>query len=317
MPFTFQPLEITRQGDELELRGRVLTGAYFGPESAIVRSKTGEERGTHIHSHGMEYPTGWPVLPEHDKTILILRIPAPPDGFEIALLTGIGAVAQSPERIDITHALDEPGFWAMQLALRFTSEDVDDPAFEWLGVGPDAANEWYESRVHNHILAGRWPYVRMSLPESRYIELEMAGGVEYQDRVWIGQLSGSQRVLLGYHSGHFSLPALRVDEVSWIAKETEFGASNLLWLSTAYLEDGAGQLSLAESLVSHVPGLLRGKEAVMGEALLRNLAVDGLSWTPDPSLGWVNNWQYSQRNPTSRLSVLGPPDFAYIRQFFP
>ena len=46
MPFTFQPLEITRQGDELELRGRVLTGAYFGPETAVVRSKNGRRTFT-------------------------------------------------------------------------------------------------------------------------------------------------------------------------------------------------------------------------------------------------------------------------------
>jgi len=317
MPFTFQPFEIKRQGGELELRGRLLTGAYFGPEAAVVRSEAGHELATHIHSHGMEYPEGWPVLPEHSRTVLVLRIPALPAGFELALLTGVGAVAQATQRIDITQVLDEPEFWAMQAALHCMSEGVDDPAAEWLGVRPDAANDWYESRVNSHILAGRWPYLRVSLPESRYIELEMAGGVEYQDRVWIGQLSGSQRVLMGYHSGHFSLPALRAAEVSWIARSTEFGASNLLWLSTAYLEDATELLSLAESLVSHVPGLLYGKEGAMSQALLSNLVVDGLSWTPDPGLGWVNNWSYSQRNPQSRLTVLKPRDFTYIRPFFP
>lgn len=62
MPFTFRPLTVTRQGSELELRGRLLTGAYFGPQAAIVRSTSGQERATHIHSHGMECRVPGPGL---------------------------------------------------------------------------------------------------------------------------------------------------------------------------------------------------------------------------------------------------------------
>jgi hypothetical protein len=203
----------------------------------------------------------------------------------------------------------------LQATLHFT-EEVDDPGAEWLGVQVDAANEWYESHVERYILAGRWPYVRVSLPGSRYVELEMAGGVEYQDRFWIGQVSGSRRVLMGYHSGHFSLPAFRANEVAGIAADTEYAASNLLWLSAAYLEAGADPTSLAESLVARVPGLLPGKEAAMSRAVLESLAVEGLSWTLDPERGWINNGKYSQRNPESRLSVLTLADFSYIRESF-
>jgi hypothetical protein len=75
-------------------------------------------------------------------------------------------------------------------------------------------------------------------------------------------LSSVQRVVRSTRrrSGHFSLPAFRVDEVAGIAAETEYAASNLLWLSAAYLEEAA-PTSRAESLVARVPGLLRGKEA--------------------------------------------------------
>lgn len=316
MPFTFEPMETRREGDELVLRGRVVSGAYFGPESALLRSPDGLEYLTHIHSHGMEYPEGWPVLPEHRKTVLILRIPVPPADFRISLLTGVGSVESAINRLDISDALSEPAFWAMQLSLHFSNEEVDDPGLEWLGVTAESADEWYATRIQSHIDRGTWPYVRVTLPSSRYIELEMAGGVEYQDRIWIGHLSGSYRVLLGYHSGHFSFPALRVSEVAWLAGLTDFSASNLLWLAGAYLEEGVYPIELASRLTSRVPGISAGMAPIMAEALLQNLAVEGLKWVPDQSLGWVNNWIYSQRNTASPLSILKPPDFAFIRQFF-
>ena len=317
MPFTFQPLQVKREGSELELRGRLLTGAYFGPELVVVRSKDGNELDRNILGHSMEYPDDWPVLPEHSNTILILHIHAVPPDFEPALLTGVGSVAPGTERIDITDALVEPEFWAMQANLHFASEDVDDPGLEWLGVESDSANDWYESRIKSHILVGRWPYVRVALPSSRFIELEMACDVEYQDRIWIGQQTETHRVLLGYHSGHFSLPALRATELSLIATETDFGASNLLWLSATYLDKSADFLALTERFVSQVPGLLRSKRAAMSETILNNMVVEDLQWTHDPSIGWINNWRYSQRNPASGMSILKPEDFAYIQQFFP
>jgi len=154
------------------------------------------------------------------------------------------------------------------------------------------------------------------LPDFRYLELEMARGVEYQDRVWIGHISGSDRELLGYHSGHFSLPALRTEEASWFATQTKFAPSGLLWLSAAYLEGEEYLLALAEECAWRVPGLRRGRKTAMAKALLKNVAVEGLSWTFDSTLGWVNNWRYSQRNPKSALSILKPDGFTYIREFF-
>jgi hypothetical protein len=260
MPFTFQPVQIKRHGNELEVRGRVLTGAYYGPEAVVLRSKAGDELVAHIHSHSIEFPEGWPVVPEHRMTVLILEVSAVPPDFEVASLTGIGAVGPARERIDITDALVEPQFWAMQAVLHFTSDDVDDPCLEWLGVHSDDANQWYEARINSHLLAGRWPYIRVSLPSSRYIELELAGGVEYQDRVWIGRESGTKKVLLGYHSGHFSLPALRREEVAWVAAETAFAASNLLWLSATYMDQWVDSQAFTERLARVSPAFCRPRD---------------------------------------------------------
>jgi hypothetical protein len=316
MPFTFEALETIPDGNELVLRGRVVSGAYFGPESAVVRSADGEEISTHIHSHRMEYPEGWPVLPEHGQTVLVLRIPLPAREIKITALIGQGVVDSATERLDISHVLGEPEFWAMQLDLHCMSEEVEEPGLEWLGVNQQEAADWYETQIQAPINRGIWPYIRVLLPSFRYIELEMAGGIEYQDRIWIGNLDGDQRVLLGYHSGHFSLPALRLEEVSYLAELTHGEAANLLWLSAAYLENGADPLALATRLASGVPGLLKGKDAVMARALLQRIGVDGLTWVNDPARGWINNSAHSQRNPESHLCTLKQKDFEYIRQFF-
>ncbi|KQV81132.1 hypothetical protein [Rhizobacter sp. Root1221] len=180
MPFTFEALETTPDGDELVLRGRVVSGAYFGPESAVVRFADGEEISTHVHSHRIEHPEGWPVLPEHRETVLILRIPLPANELRITTLIGLGAISRAKARIDISHVLDEPEFWAMQLDLHCTSEEVEEPGLEWLGITQRDAADWYETQIQEPINQGVWPYIRVLLPSSRYIELEMAGGIEYQ-----------------------------------------------------------------------------------------------------------------------------------------
>jgi hypothetical protein len=177
--------------------------------------------------------------------------------------------------------------------------------------------QWYETRIHSHVLAGTWPYVRVVLPSARYIELEMAEGVEYQDRIWIGDQSDKQRVLLGYHSGHFSLPALRPEEVRWLAEATHADVSNLLWLTATYLEEGADLLALANALASKLPGILPGKAGTVAQVLHSNQEIADLKWVRDMELGWINNWIYSQRNPSSLLSNLDKEGFAYIRSFFP
>ena len=84
----------------------------------------------------------------------------------------------------------------------------------------------------------------------------------------------------------------------------------------AYLETEADSQPLVERLVLGVPGLLPGKEAALAEAVVQNRAGGGVNWLWDETFGWINDGPYSQRNPTSPLSILKDADFAYIGQFF-
>jgi hypothetical protein len=289
VPFQFQPLQVVRRGNEVELRGRLQSGAYFGPEYVIVRSRAGEQQTTQILSHALEFTQGWPVLPEHRETILILRIPAIQSDFEIFELTGIGTVAPGQDRIDVTKVLEEPEFWVTQGLTP-----------EWFGLEGDAVEEWFMRRIYDHIEVERWPYVRVELPNSRTIELEMAGGAEHQDRVWIVG-SGNRRVLLGYESGHFSRPGLRIKEVCWLAEQTELAVSNLLWLQFAYFDDSTDVAPLIEKLVARIPGLLPSMRGAVCHDLHDKMTGEGPAWTLDPKLGWINNGDYSQRNPASTM----------------
>ena len=316
MPFIFKAIEATREDDEFVLRGRILSGAFFGPEAIVMRSPDGTEFAAHVRQHGMESPEGWPVVAQHRETTLILRTPLPPAGFEVVEVEGVGVIAQASERIDLSSMLSEPEFWAVQLELRCELEDIEDPGLEWLGVTQLEVSDWYAKRIQEPIERGVWPYLRVAVSPSKYIELEMAGGVEHQDRIWIGDPSASARALLGYHSGHFSLPALRVEELTHIAELTSWAPVNLLWLSATYLEDDRDIGPLVMRLVSGVPGLASEHREVMAEAFLESLKVNGLKWVDDPTLGWINNWIYSQRNPQSLLCTLKSDDFAYIQRFF-
>ena len=316
MPFIFKTIEATREDGEFVLRGRILSGAFFGPEAIVMRSSDGTEFVAHVRQHGMESPEGWPVVAQHRETTLVLRTPLPPLGFEVVEVEGIGVIAKASERIDMSNILLEPEFWAMHLGQHCESEDIEDPGLEWLGVTQRQVSDWYVERIQDPIERGVWPYLRVAVSSSKYIELEMAGGVEYQDRIWIGDASASARALLGYHSGHFSLPALRVEELTHIAELTGWAPVNLLWLSATYLEEDRDIGPLVMRLVSGVPGLASEHREVMAEAFLEGLKVNGLKWLHDPTLGWINNWIYSQRNPQSLLSTLKSDDFAYIQRFF-
>lgn len=317
MPFAFEPLHSAAEDGALVLRGRLLSGAYFGPENVVLRSETGATFVSKVRSHGIERPVGWPVLPEHDRTVLVLTVDAPPAGFDVRQVEGVGIVAEGAPRVDISDVLAEPAFWATQVAIHCRPQDIDEPGLDWFGIGAEAANAWYDDHVEAHLRRGVWPFIRVDLQDDRYIELEMAGGVEYQDRIWIGQGADHARTMLGYHSGHFSLPALRLAESAWLAEATSHAASGLLWLAATYVDPAARPIALAGRLAANVPGLRAEKRRAYVDALLDGLAVEGVTWTRHDTLGWINDSKYSQRNPRSRLGKLTENGFRRIQSFFP
>jgi len=316
MPFTFETLHAKAAGRTLILRGKLLDGAFFGPENVVLRSARGEAFVSSVQSHEIERPIGWPVLPEHTSTVLVLVVGAPPDGFDVWRVEGVGITDSDAPRVDITEVLAEPAFWVTQVIIHCQPQDTDEPGLEWFGIDAETANAWYGARIEAHLRSGVWPFIRADLPDGRYIELEMACGAEYQDRIWIGHIPEDERTMLGYHSGHFSLPALRLAEAEWLANATSHAASGLIWLAAAYVDRTKRPIELADRLALNVPGLRPESRRAYADALLAGLVVDDVTWTQDSTLGWINNSMYSQRNPDSRLSSLSKGGFRHIQSFF-
>lgn len=143
----------------------------------------------------------------------------------------------------------------------------------------------------------------------------MTAGTALQDQLWLGDAHAS--VLLGYHSGHFSLPALRVAEAAAVAAATRDSVLNLLWLTFVHArpDEAAALHALVARAAATLPGLRVAPQRV-ADALVDRQTSSTLHWWEDPVLGWVNDARYSQRNPASDLSTLRPADHAFIRNWF-
>ena len=159
------------------------------------------------------------------------------------------------------------------------------------------------------------------MDDSRFVELEFAASIEYQDRFWIGQSQVPQRLLLGYHSGHFSLPAFRMEEILWfhdlLGRNPIYRSATLLLMSACFLQEPSGPArQVAIELFSDLPGVKAGVAQSMAKTFLDYLTVPDVCWQRDSDLGWINNGRYSQRNPRSTMSVLSHDDFVSILKYF-
>jgi hypothetical protein len=166
-----------------------------------------------------------------------------------------------------------------------------------------------------------WPIFPLEIDSDRYAEVEWAGGAEYQDRVWIGSRASGNRALLGYYSGHFSLPGLRQNELIWLLGRLEqtsiHPVSGLLLVPMCYLPEPDTQLTeRLASLCARVPGAKKELAGTMAANLVEHQVIPEAIWEHRTGFGWCSNWTYSQRNPESFMSVLSEADFKFIELFF-
>jgi sucrose-6-phosphate hydrolase SacC (GH32 family) len=54
----------------------------------------------------------------------------------------------------------------------------------------------------------------------------------------------------------------------------------------------------------------------MAANVVENLVTPEAMWEHRTGIGWCSNWDYSQRNPESFMSVLSEADFRFIELFF-
>jgi len=315
MPFRLRVSNVVCAESTLEVSGTLLEGTYNGPEWVTLCDKTGEWISAQVLQHGVIRPKSWPVV-AGDGSSLILRISLPRPNFDLdtaQAVVGRGTLSHNERRTDITVALADPAFWAIQMSLHAASDIFPDPLIGW-GFSQEDETRAYQRLLEQHWDAGVWPFVRLPV-NGGLVEIEFATGVEHQERIWLVDSAG-RRVLVGYHSGHFSLPSFRIAEV--IKLQTSLIAhpsAALLLLPGAYMcTDDTLPLDTVTEWVKMVPGIKPDYIPKLVESLLENRVPD-LQWKLDERLGWINNWSYSQRNPDSPMSVLGFDDFRLIHQF--
>jgi hypothetical protein len=316
MPFQMRVAKASDDKRELAVSGQLIGGAYFGPEAVLLCDADGQWFQSVVIQHEIELPKDWPVVPG-DGSTLTLHIRKPSIGFKLdrsQLVKGQGSVILHEKRVDITEWLTAPEFWATWVPLHFDIEELPEPSVAW-GVSTDIVNGHYEL-FRSFWAAETWPYVRFGIPGRGYVEIEFAAGTEHQNRVWVGTANGP-RVLLGYDSGHFSFPAFRVCEVLELAERMDgHPAAPLLLLPGAYLIEGQELPSeIVGGWVEKQPGFRRKYMELVLAELGKNV-VSPLEWRFDEDFGWVNNWPYSQRNPSSTMSILRGEDFRFIQEFF-
>jgi hypothetical protein len=324
MPFQLSISDVEYGKDEVTVTGKLISGAYAGPELITVTGQNGRAANFVITHHGMSKPEGWPVLPEHRSTLLRLSFRIPDPHFRVddsQPVIGRGVVFQNANRIDITAELRDPMFWATWLGFHVTCDEVEEPHEYFWGVSQEAVNDYYRRTFEDYFQSGRSPYLSLQLDDSRYLELESSASVEYQDRFWIGDRATGKRALLGYHSGHFSLPAFRTEEANALASalisRAALKPAGLLPMTGCYRGEGdAWPSDLIKRLAAEVPGIRPGTTTALEAALSQRAFVPSIRWERDAISGWINNSPYSQRNPNSTMSVLTADDFRFIERFF-
>jgi hypothetical protein len=317
MPFKLRVSKVEHSSSEIKVTGELLEGAFRGPESILLCDRSGRWVSSQVIRHGVMLMKDWPVVPG-DGSRLLLYIASPSPDFELDAaqpILGQGNLATNANRLDISNSLSEPAFWMLQLWLHIGSEQLPDPSTAW-GFSQEDATKEYARLFEQRWKTGIWPFVRIPVSGSRYVEIEYAASVEYQTRVWIGEDDGP-RVLLGYDSGHFSFPSLRVEEVLALADRITIHPSlPLLLLPGAYATARDALPADKVTLwLQEVPGIKTDLIALIVAQLLKK-PNPKLQWTCSPPLGWTNNGKYSQRNPESPMSILTRDDFGFIQDFF-
>jgi hypothetical protein len=236
-------------------------------------------------------------------------------------LQGLGNVALRQDSTDLSAALSNPLFWGNFSTLYMVSDSTERPYEEFLGLSQNEVNSYYNDVLSPLMRSVAWPIFPLEIDGDRYVEIEWASGAEFQERAWIGSRETGRRALLGYNSGHFSLPGLRPSELAWILERLENAkahpASGLLLVPMCYLPKPDAQLTeRLTSLCARVPGARVELAGTMAANMVEYRVVPKVNWERRVGFGWCNSSVYSQRNPQSPMSVLSEAGFEFVDQFF-
>jgi hypothetical protein len=129
MPFRLRVSTVVSAQSTLVVSGKLLEGSYSGPEWVMLCDKSGEWISAQILEHEVIRPKNWPVS-AGDGSTLVLHINQPRSNFELnqaQTVIGKGILSQNENRTDISWALIDPAFWAVQMSLHAASDIFPGP----------------------------------------------------------------------------------------------------------------------------------------------------------------------------------------------
>jgi hypothetical protein len=319
MPFKLKIEKYTGTEEKLWIAGKIIGGAYTGPELISVDTKDGRKVTGIVRHESFKFFEGWPVLPEHNTVVKIdvdLNQKIKPGAID-KCLSGTGPIMLNERRIDISAEFNNPQFWYGHLHEILLTEDGEALAKQIFDINYRLADDYNEELLQINCAKGIWPFLRIPVAGDRYMEIEYSEGVEAQIRYWIGS-EAEFRILLGYESSHLSLPGVRLTELKTIMEKLvnpDDAVKVLAWLPCCYLEPD-DDLDEINEVIRRIPGLRKNNGA---DLLCKHLSEHQrfeVVWTNTRLKGWINDWDYSQRNPNSRMSILEHEDYRNIESFF-
>jgi hypothetical protein len=304
--------------EKLRIVGKIISGAYTGPEMVYVETKGGRKVTGIIRHESFSFFEGWPILPGHNTLVKIdidLHEKVKP-GLIDKCLNGTGPIMLNEKRMEISAEFDNPQFWYGHLNEILLNEEGESLAKKIFDLNTRKANDYNEELLQINCAKGIWPFLRIPVDGGDYMEIEYSEGVEPQTRYWIGR-ENHFRILLGYESSHLSLPGIRLAEMKTMLKKvskSEDAVKVMAWLPCCYLEPNDDLNEIIEVL-RKIPGLRKNGAELICNHLSTHQRFE-VVWTNNHQYGWINNWDYSQRNPKSMMSLLDQEDFSNIESFF-
>ena len=224
--------------------------------------------------------------------------------------------------MDRTSFLANPAFWGMYYYDVLGPQPCDvsegaDPVF-----GPSYAQ--ISGLYSDYFVADDppWPYIHVPVTDAYGITIEFGDdGVRYSL-----DLHQSQRLTLGQTGAAPELPAFRWSEIERISDSLKPAAKNpvsqaaclLLLFQATYLTPDDDPLRAEGRLTSAwgQTGIAEGPAIRALAARTMMAARSSVRWRNDPALGWVNDGEYSRRNPHQGVKPYSAAQFAFIQRFF-
>jgi ribulose bisphosphate carboxylase small subunit len=215
-------------------------------------------------------------------------------------------------------------FWAMWYYLQIGTDDQDGSELvqTLFGVSNDDVNQFFLTEIDPDKAKERSICVRIPLRRG------FALGIEFdsdEHRYVVSNDSWKSTIVLGYHSGHFALPAFRWQEIKSIGRFIAKFAIDPWHRRSGHLLFFPGVYLTSEDDIDEVRVSLLREWQTLGAAnmeqvgMLVDQIIDNLTneilWHNDSELGWTNNGRYSLRNPETRMCAFDLEKFRRISEF--